>query len=145
MAWDIVQLLDHSFIAASECPMRANLPLSKYTFPSTIMYTRSFRNLDAIMDVIKGKVFYMQVLVLLNFMPCNTGAGPTEMKAMAIVAINRELRLRCNKKSGAVSPELRRPYSIVRAPQTPQCNAVTTKREGMHERSRHSARRDHTV
>ena len=48
MAWDVVQLLDHSFIAASECPMRANLPLSKYTFPSTIMYTRSFRNLDAI-------------------------------------------------------------------------------------------------
>ena len=59
------------------------------------------------------------------------------MKTMAFVAINRELRLRCNKKSGAVSPGLRRPYSIESAS---KCNAGTTKREGMNhqEYSRHN-------
>ena len=126
--------------------MRANLPLSEYTFPSTIMYLHakfSQRGRHNGRDKRKGVLHVGIGIAKLHAV--HTGAGPTEMKAMAIVAINRELRLRCNKKSGAVSPELRRPYSIVRAPQTPQCNAVTTKREGMHERSRHSARRDHTV
>ena len=60
-------------------------------------------------------MYLLYVTAKLHILPCCNGARSTEMKHVAIAAINRELRLRCNKKSGAVSVGLRQPFSIERA------------------------------